>query len=115
MTKPFTLQPLLELMQNRADEASKELGRRIAAEQDTKAKLNMLIQYRDEYAERFRQASAQGLSPAGRHLGELAVVASLSKRSGDGEYVHGVPPDPLMLSSWCHMVARSTGRCLVWR
>ncbi len=65
MTKPFTLQPLLELMQNRADEASKELGRRIAAEQDTKAKLNMLIQYRDEYAERFRQASAQGLSPAG--------------------------------------------------
>ena len=59
-----------------------------------------------------------GAQPAQRRpcgLGELAVVASLSKRSGDGEYVHGVPPDPLMLSSWCHMVARSTGRCLVWR
>lgn len=65
MTKPFTLQPLLELMQNRADEATKELGKRIAAEQDTKAKLDMLVQYRDEYAERFRQASSQGLSPAG--------------------------------------------------
>ncbi|GBG00710.1 flagellar FliJ protein [Azospira sp. I13] len=64
MTKPFTLQPLLELMQTRADDATKELGRRIAAEQDTKAKLNMLVQYRDEYAERFRQAAGQGLSPA---------------------------------------------------
>lgn len=61
----FTLQPLLELMQERADEATKELGRRLAAEQDQKSKLDMLVQYRDEYAERFRQASAQGLSPAG--------------------------------------------------
>jgi len=65
MTKPFTLQPLLELMQNRADEATKELGRRIAAEQDNKSKLTMLSQYRDEYAERFRQAASQGMSPAG--------------------------------------------------
>lgn len=65
MTKPFTLQPLLELMQNRADEATKELGRRIAAERDTRAKLDMLVQYRDEYAERFRQAASDGLSPAG--------------------------------------------------
>ena len=64
MTKPFSLQPLLELVQNRADEATKELGRRIAAEKDTKAKLDLLIQYREEYAERFRQASQQGLTPS---------------------------------------------------
>lgn len=64
MAKPFTLQPLLELVQNRADEATKELGRRIAAEQDTKTKLDLLVQYRDEYTDRFRQASRQGLSPS---------------------------------------------------
>lgn len=63
MSRPFTLQPLLEIMQNRADEATRRLGQLIAAEQDARARLQMLEQYRAEYAERMRDAAAQGLTP----------------------------------------------------
>ena len=63
MTKPFSLQPVLELMQSRADEATRQLARLIAAEQDAKAKLELLLQYREEYARRFQTAGQSGLSP----------------------------------------------------
>lgn len=63
MTRPFTLQPLLEIMQNRADEATRRLGKLIASEQDAKARLQMLEQYRAEYAEKMCEASALGLTP----------------------------------------------------
>lgn len=63
MTRPFSLQPLLEIMQNRADEATRRLGTLIASEQDAKARLQMLEQYRAEYAEKMREAGAQGLTP----------------------------------------------------
>lgn len=61
MTKPFALLPVLELMQTRADDATRQLAQLIATEQDAKSKLEMLQQYRDEYATRFRQAAANGL------------------------------------------------------
>lgn len=63
MARPFSLQPLLEIMQSRADDATRRLGQLIAAEQDAKTRLQMLEQYRAEYAERMREAGAQGLSP----------------------------------------------------
>lgn len=62
MTKPFSLQTVLELMQTRADEATQRLARLIASERDAKNKLEMLQQYRDEYATRFRQAAQNGIS-----------------------------------------------------
>ncbi len=62
MVKPFPLQTILELMQSRADEATRNLARLIANERDAKAKLEMLQQYRDEYAGRFRQAAQNGIS-----------------------------------------------------
>ena len=61
MTKPFSLQTVLELMQVRADDATHRLARLIASERDAKSKLEMLQQYRDEYATRFRQAAQNGL------------------------------------------------------
>lgn len=63
MTKPFALQTVLELMQARADDATQALARLIASEQDAKAKLALLQQYRNEYAARFRQMAQNGLSP----------------------------------------------------
>ena len=63
MTKPFSLQTVLDLMQTRADEATQQLARLIANERDAREKLTMLQQYRDEYANRFRQAAKEGLSP----------------------------------------------------
>ncbi|GHU37350.1 flagellar FliJ protein [Betaproteobacteria bacterium] len=62
MTKPFPLQTILELMQTRSDEATRELARLIANEKDAKNKLDLLQGYRDEYAERFREASQNGLT-----------------------------------------------------
>src|SRR5664279_498130 len=62
MAKPFSLQTVLELMQIRADDATQRLARLIASERDAKNKLDLLQQYRDEYAMRFRQAAQNGLS-----------------------------------------------------
>ncbi|MDR0777728.1 MAG: flagellar export protein FliJ [Azonexus sp.] len=62
MAQPFTLQPLLDLMQTRTDEATRQLGRLIAAEQNQRNRLLMLEQYRDEYAQRLRDASADGVT-----------------------------------------------------
>lgn len=62
MTKPFSLQTVLDLMQVRADEATQHLARLIAIERDAKSKLEMLEQYRDEYAARFRLAAKNGIT-----------------------------------------------------
>ena len=59
----FSLQPLLDLMQTRADEATRKLSQLIAAEQNQRSRLQMLETYREEYAQRFRDAAAQGISP----------------------------------------------------
>lgn len=63
MSKPFPLQTVLDLMQTRTDEAARELGRRLAAEQDARKQLSLLEDYRNEYSRRFQAASQQGLSP----------------------------------------------------
>ena len=62
MSQPFTLQPLLELMQSRTDEATRRLGQLIAAEQSARSRLQMLEQYRAEYADRLRETIAQGMT-----------------------------------------------------
>ena len=62
MVKPFSLQTVLELMQVRADDATQRLARLIANERDAKNKLDMLQQYRDEYAARFRQSAQNGMA-----------------------------------------------------
>ncbi|HRE15515.1 MAG TPA: flagellar export protein FliJ [Rhodocyclaceae bacterium] len=63
MVQAFSLQPLLELMQTRTDEASRRLGQAIAAEHSAKSRLQLLEQYREEYSQRFRDAAQNGLSP----------------------------------------------------
>lgn len=62
MAQTFPLQNLLELMQNRSDEATQKLGQLIAAEQSQRSRLEMLEQYRDEYAQRLRDATSQGIT-----------------------------------------------------
>ena len=64
MAKPFSLQTVLELMQTRTDEATRQLATLLAAEQDAQRKLAMLQHYRDEYFARFRSAAQNGLRPA---------------------------------------------------
>lgn len=67
MAQTFSLQPLLELMQTRTDDATRQLGKLIAAEQNAKSRLQMLEQYREEYAQRLRDATAQGITRSALH------------------------------------------------
>ena len=62
MTQPFSLQPLLDLMQTRTDEATRQLGQLIAEEQNQRSRLQMLEEYRAEYAQRMNEATAQGIT-----------------------------------------------------
>ena len=62
MTQAFSLQPLLEIMQTRTDEATRKLGHLIAAEQNQRSRLQMLEQYREEYAQRLREVTAEGVT-----------------------------------------------------
>lgn len=61
--KAFPLQTVLELMQTRMDEATNRLAQLIANEKNEKNKLEMLQDYRHEYAMRFHEASLKGLTP----------------------------------------------------
>lgn len=63
MSKPFALQAVLDLMQRRADEATAQLARLIANEKDANTKLQLLTDYREEYAQRFQDAARDGLAP----------------------------------------------------
>lgn len=63
MAKPFSLQPLLDLMQNRTDEAARRLGQLISAEHNQKSRLKLLEEYREEYNQRFRVSSQAGMTP----------------------------------------------------
>lgn len=64
MARTFSLQPLLDLMQTRTDEATRKLGLLLAAEQNQRSRLQMLEQYREEYAQRMSEAVRNGLTPA---------------------------------------------------
>ena len=63
MANKFSLQTLLDLMQTRADEATRRLGQLIAAEQSATNQLQMLEDYRAEYAVKLRDACARGVTP----------------------------------------------------
>lgn len=63
MNKPFQLQPLLDLSNMRLDEASRQLGKLIAGEQEASQRLELLTQYRDEYQTHFLTAAGNGLGP----------------------------------------------------
>lgn len=63
MSKPFHLQPLLDLSNLRLDEATRQLGKLIAGEQEASQRFELLVQYREEYQSRFLAAAGNGLGP----------------------------------------------------
>lgn len=62
MTKHSALDTLMELAQLRTDEAAKRLGALNAQGLDMEAKLELLIQYRNEYLARFQASMRQGIT-----------------------------------------------------
>lgn len=61
MSQLFPLQPLLDLSKDRLDDATRDLGQRVAREQEGTRKLEMLQSYRNEYETRFRDAVRDGI------------------------------------------------------
>jgi flagellar FliJ protein len=63
MSKPFQLQSLLDLSSLRLDEAAQQLGKLISGEQEASQRLELLLQYREEYQSRFATAASNGIGP----------------------------------------------------
>jgi flagellar FliJ protein len=55
---------LIELAEKNSDEAAKRLGKTIHAHEETEKQLNLLLQYREDYQQRFQDGAAKGLSAA---------------------------------------------------
>ncbi len=62
MTHKFPLQTILDLSQMKLEEATRHLGELIAGQQQAAERMEVLIQYRDEYQARFLAAAREGLS-----------------------------------------------------
>lgn len=62
MTVPSTLHTLIELAGKETDEAAKHLGITLRASEEAEQKLQLLLQYRDDYANRCQANLADGIS-----------------------------------------------------
>lgn len=62
MATPSALDTLIELATRDSDEAAKELGRRNRLAAEAQQKLDLLQQFRDDYAKRFELSMASGLT-----------------------------------------------------
>jgi len=80
MATSSALGTLIELATKETDEAAKRLGKCMAAAEDAEKKLQLLQQYREDYAARFQQnLTGAGLSAMGYHnyqvfLGKLDLA-----------------------------------------
>lgn len=64
MANPSSLETLVDLASREADEAAERLGTALRVAEEAEQKLNMLQQYRIDYAERCQANLATGLSAA---------------------------------------------------
>lgn len=64
MNKRFNLESVQEVSNLRLDQATRQLGQLIAGEQQDSRRLELLVQYRNEYHEQFLQAASKGLDPS---------------------------------------------------
>lgn len=67
MNKRFNLESLQELSTLRLDQATRQLGQLIAGEQQDSQRLELLVQYRNEYHALFLDAAGKGLDPRSWH------------------------------------------------
>ena len=64
MANPDTLNTLIELANKETDEAAKHLGAALRLKEDAIQKLDLLLQYRDDYAQRYETTLSAGISAA---------------------------------------------------
>lgn len=63
MANPSALETLIELAQRDSDAAAKRLGAALKSVEEAQQKLQMLLGYRDDYANRLDQAQMAGITP----------------------------------------------------
>jgi len=63
MANPSALETLIELAQRASDDAAKRLGAALKGVEEAEQKLQMLLGYRDDYANRLDQAQMAGITP----------------------------------------------------
>lgn len=63
MATTSALETLVELATKETDEATKRLGRSVRTSEEAQQKLTLLLEYREDYAVRFQESLAAGLSP----------------------------------------------------
>ncbi len=64
MTKPFSLQSLVDLAQHQNESATNKLGQLNRQQQSAQSKLEMLQQYRKDYQARLQASTQNGINPA---------------------------------------------------
>lgn len=67
MSKRFNLESVQELSNLRLDQATRQLGQLIAGERQDSQRLDLLVQYRNEYQALFLAAAGRGLDPRRWH------------------------------------------------
>lgn len=63
MSKPFSLQPLVQLAHQKNDAATRKLGKLNQQQQTAQEKLDALQQYRRDYQTKLQEALQQGMEP----------------------------------------------------
>lgn len=71
MAKSSALDTLIDLATKETDEAAKRLGRAVRVSEEAEQKLQLLLQYRDDYVARFQSSLQAGLSIAGHRNFQL--------------------------------------------
>jgi len=101
MTKPFSLQSVMNLAQHQNDSATRKLGQLNKQQQNAQQQLETLRQYRRDYQMRLQEATQGGMDPAElRNFQEFinkldeAIIqqqktveqSKMSTQAGRGEY-----------------------------
>lgn len=63
MTKPFSLQPLVNLAEHQNESATRKLGQLNKQQQSAQQKLDLLYEYRKDYQNKLQEAIRGGMSP----------------------------------------------------
>lgn len=63
MTKPFSLQPLVNLAEHQNESATRKLGQLNKQQQSAEQKLDTLREYRKDYQNKLQKAIQNGISP----------------------------------------------------
>jgi flagellar FliJ protein len=77
MAQPSPIETLIEIAERETDDAAKRLGNAIRHQEEATGKLNLLLQYRDDYESKFQTSAAAGLN-ASQYGNFLAFLNKLN-------------------------------------